>query len=545
MSPKISTVSPATIFTSIDDKSGADIKISGQYFHRPAIVRIDTEYDDADILKRSVNSSTNSVCGSVKVPISHGSWMIKVRNFDDPNLDSEDFLRLNFQNEDIKVEPSQYSAFEDLGIADLFMDCDCLSLPSHPMDFSRDEKLEDVLLRYKQNYKSKFSISTSNNSFVDRSSFHYNIMNGYTHTVAAMLNSVEASNRHVLKMKFGAVPAMLSLLSENPCTVVLCLCLYFFEQREFTLAEFKRFLAYILCPERAIPLHPHMMLDFLENELNFDARIRFMKAAIIFAENFLAGEDEPVSGDDRSPLNSEDDECNSTSDEDYEEPPPAKIIKTVAPGGLKLCIKMEQAKDGCFAPLICSTPPPLPYITSPSTSPTLSASSSSSPPSVVSTPTSSSISEPGSPSECEWDNCVVCERGIPVMLQTQNPTWAAIMRVVFYSFMYVFPADIYWKVREAYKYIEDHWDLLCPSKSKGVGAWRKQLQDALSHNKQYFISGMPIFGQKGYWGLKQEIDPWAVTDEDEFPKRAYHHQPRRGRPPKGNARRKKAKKVLE
>jgi hypothetical protein len=28
-------------------------------------------------------------------------------------------------------------------------------------------------------------------------------------------------------------------------------------------------------------------------------------------------------------------------------------------------------------------------------------------------------------------------------------------------------------------------------------AWRKQLQDALSHNKQYFISGMDKFGQKG------------------------------------------------
>ncbi len=76
------------------------------------------------------------------------------------------------------------------------------------------------------------------------------------------------------------------------------------------------------------------------------------------------------------------------------------------------------------------------------------------------------------------------------------------------------------------------------------GAWRKQLQDALSHNKQYFVSGMDKFGQKGnlvfatcvyfinigdegYWGLKQMVDPWAITDQDDHPKRAYHHQPRR------------------
>ena len=43
-----------------------------------------------------------------------------------------------------------------------------------------------------------------------------------------------------------------------------------------------------------------------------------MKATIIFAEHFLAGDDDLMSGDDCSPFNSEDDECNSTSDEDYE-----------------------------------------------------------------------------------------------------------------------------------------------------------------------------------------------------------------------------------
>lgn len=34
-------------------------------------------------------------------------------------------------------------------------------------------------------------------------------------------------------------------------------------------------------------------------------------------------------------------------------------------------------------------------------------------------------------------------------------------------------------------------------------AWRKHLQDALSHNKKYFVSGKEVFGQTGYWRLRQ------------------------------------------
>jgi hypothetical protein len=143
------------------------------------------------------------------------------------------------------------------------------------------------------------------------------------------------------------------------------------------------------------------------------------------------------------------------------------------------------------------------------------------------------------------------------MLQTQNPTWyttffsffsfhliifiptspleitnisfrAAIMRVVFYSFMQIFPETEYWKVRQAYKYIEDHWEKLCPGKTRmhpplflyifminasleGVGAWRKQLQDALSHNKQYFISGMHIYGQKGIFPFNLNLSFEVLT----------------------------------
>eukprot|EP00026_Physarum_polycephalum_P015647 Phypoly_transcript_16380.p1 GENE.Phypoly_transcript_16380~~Phypoly_transcript_16380.p1 ORF type:complete len:170 (-),score=37.87 Phypoly_transcript_16380:328-837(-) len=134
--------------------------------------------------------------------------------------------------------------------------------------------------------------------------------------------------------------------------------------------------------------------------------------------------------------------------------PPAKIIKSSpnTPGGpIKISFKIEQAKDGCFAHI--SSPPPC-------------ASTPSTPSLPVALRTSHDANDSDSAHECEWENCVVCDRDIPIMLQTQNPTWAAIMRVVFYSFMQIFPDNEYWKVRQAYKYIEDHWEKLCPGKTR-------------------------------------------------------------------------------
>jgi len=315
--------------------------------------------------------------------------------------------------------------------------------------------------------------------------------------VASLLLPVEF--KKLIKLKLGFVPALLSLLSENACTVILCLAIYLAEQLEINHVEFKQILDYICLPERKTPLQPRMLFDFLQNEIGIDVRVRFKKMASVLSDRLIADADN-ILDDDSSEYSPNDGENYSTSDEDYEEEPPSKILRSHPshPGSkIRLAIKLEDPR--------CATLP-----------------------NKERSPRNDSGVLFG---ECGWENCLVCERESPIMLQTQNPTWAAIMRVVFYSFIHIFPNCEYWMVRQAYKFIEDHWEKLCPGKNK-TGVWRKQLQDALSHNKQYFISGMDKFGQKGYWGLKQIVDPWAITDQDDHPKRAYHHQPRRGRPPK-------------
>lgn len=335
---------------------------------------------------------------------------------------------------------------------------------------------------------------------IDKFVVYHHIVNGYTHTVAAMLQTVEF--KKLIKMKFGMVPALLALLSENPCTFILCLTIHAAEQQEVTEDDFKLILEYICNPKRNFALQPNMLFDFLQNEIGIDVRARFKKMASLLAESMVS-DAESMIDDDSSDYSPEDQENYSTSDEDYEDEPPSKILRNnnSGPGSsrLRLSIKVDK---------------PIPY-----------------PSKIRSKKDAHDAPDSG---ECDWEGCLLCERDLPIMLQTQNPTWAAIMRVVFYSFIYIFPNCEYWMVRQAYKYIEDHWEKLCPGKNKVV-AWRKQLQDALSHNKQYFVSGMDKFGQKGYWGLKQRIDPWAITDQEDHPKRAYNHQPRRGRPPKSSS----------
>jgi len=149
---------------------------------------------------------------------------------------------------------------------------------------------------------------------------------------------------------------------------------------------------------------------------------------------------------------------------------------------------------------------------------------------------SNSQPEDGSPAAvCAWSNCAVCAHDTPYWLMAQSPTWTSIMRVVFYALSVVEGFSIglphlfhdgdavtgYFVMRKVYDFIEDHWDKLCPHKNRG-GAWKKQLQDALSHNKQYFVSGMDIYQQKGYWGLRHFVDPWSITGEEENIKKPHN-----------------------
>eukprot|EP00026_Physarum_polycephalum_P008120 Phypoly_transcript_08198.p1 GENE.Phypoly_transcript_08198~~Phypoly_transcript_08198.p1 ORF type:complete len:333 (+),score=39.84 Phypoly_transcript_08198:400-1398(+) len=115
-------------------------------------------------------------------------------------------------------------------------------------------------------------------------------------------------------------------------------------------------------------------------------------------------------------------------------------------------------------------------------------------------------------STCQLDNCLVCEKDTPFWLLTRNPTWSSIMRVVFYALMRMFPDKQYFSLRtDVYRFVVDHWQKICVSKKRSEN-WKKQLQDTLSHNKKLFASGYSQYKQNGYWGLRQVIDPWAVSD---------------------------------
>ncbi len=55
-------------------------------------------------------------------------------------------------------------------------------------------------------------------------------------------------------------------------------------------------------------------------------------------------------------------------------------------------------------------------------------------------PTSRDSEPPNSGStECDWENCLVCERDIPIMLQAQNPTWYVIITI---DFLYTLTMEI-------------------------------------------------------------------------------------------------------
>ena len=118
-----------------------------------------------------------------------------------------------------------------------------------------------------------------------------------------MLQAMEF--KKMIKLKLGMVPALLALLSENPCTFIVCLTIHVAEQQEINEAEFRQFLecipplhlfsflhlafsplfflsSSVECslmsqdvsnPKRDFPLQPSMLFDFLQNEIGIDVRV--------------------------------------------------------------------------------------------------------------------------------------------------------------------------------------------------------------------------------------------------------------------------------
>eukprot|EP01112_Ceratiomyxa_fruticulosa_P011596 TRINITY_DN3158_c0_g1_i2.p1 TRINITY_DN3158_c0_g1~~TRINITY_DN3158_c0_g1_i2.p1 ORF type:complete len:603 (-),score=140.84 TRINITY_DN3158_c0_g1_i2:401-2209(-) len=125
----------------------------------------------------------------------------------------------------------------------------------------------------------------------------------------------------------------------------------------------------------------------------------------------------------------------------------------------------------------------------------------------------STNNETGSPSSsCHLSSCLLCTRGQPLLL-IKSPTWASIMRVVFFCLKQDFPNKHFFSLKtDVYSFMLCHWEKLCLNKKRSDN-WHKQIQDMLSHSKNLFESGMDKYKQNGYWRLKQMIDPWTIQKD--------------------------------
>eukprot|EP01113_Clastostelium_recurvatum_P037536 TRINITY_DN54_c0_g1_i2.p1 TRINITY_DN54_c0_g1~~TRINITY_DN54_c0_g1_i2.p1 ORF type:complete len:399 (-),score=130.92 TRINITY_DN54_c0_g1_i2:204-1292(-) len=113
---------------------------------------------------------------------------------------------------------------------------------------------------------------------------------------------------------------------------------------------------------------------------------------------------------------------------------------------------------------------------------------------------------------CLAERCMLCERGCPSLL-VKSPTWASIMRVVFFCLQNDYPAKQFFSLKnDVYQFMVEHWNKLCLNKKRSDN-WHKQIQDMLSHSKNVFESGVDIFKQNGYWRLRQLSDPWSLDRE--------------------------------
>eukprot|EP01133_Synstelium_polycarpum_P010850 gene10850-12639_t len=108
---------------------------------------------------------------------------------------------------------------------------------------------------------------------------------------------------------------------------------------------------------------------------------------------------------------------------------------------------------------------------------------------------------------CTFKECMLCKRGTP-FVNNQSPTWACIMRIVFYCLQNEMPQKPFLNLKtDVYGFMTAHWHLLCLDKKRSDN-WHKQIQDMLSHSKNLFESGMDTYKQNGYWRMKQISDPW-------------------------------------
>eukprot|EP01112_Ceratiomyxa_fruticulosa_P011906 TRINITY_DN3277_c0_g1_i3.p1 TRINITY_DN3277_c0_g1~~TRINITY_DN3277_c0_g1_i3.p1 ORF type:complete len:350 (-),score=59.98 TRINITY_DN3277_c0_g1_i3:106-1155(-) len=124
------------------------------------------------------------------------------------------------------------------------------------------------------------------------------------------------------------------------------------------------------------------------------------------------------------------------------------------------------------------------------------------------------LSHPSARINCPLTDCLLCKKGPPANL-AKSPSWISMLRVVLFclSNSEQNANKEYFSLKDdVYDFIIVHWHLLCGSKSYKGRSWHKQVQDILSHTKDIFESGVNELGQKGFWRLKVQDDPWGTRN---------------------------------
>ncbi|GAM20139.1 hypothetical protein SAMD00019534_033140 [Acytostelium subglobosum LB1] len=166
---------------------------------------------------------------------------------------------------------------------------------------------------------------------------------------------------------------------------------------------------------------------------------------------------------------------------------------------------------------ICSSSPSSPLHMTPRTPP-------------VKKQKTSKTSSSKQPPTCHFISCLLCQNGKPSLLE-KHPTWAAIMRVVFYTLADSMPEKAFYSLKsDVYSFMQAHWELLGLDKKKSNN-WHKQIQDMLSHSKAVFESGSEVLGQYGFWRLRHLTDPFVDSkiNVDQMTSNSFDAPPQRQR----------------
>jgi len=116
---------------------------------------------------------------------------------------------------------------------------------------------------------------------------------------------------------------------------------------------------------------------------------------------------------------------------------------------------------------------------------------------------------------CTCPTCMLCLKGLPPCLTSNYTTWKDIAKVLLFTMQVNNPAQEYFHLKyDIYPFIVGHKSLMSiihPKITSGT-SWHKQLQDALSHDKRLFQSGIALYGKNGFWRLNECEDPWTLSD---------------------------------